>query len=186
MTAEQDRVRWNGRYRQRTPSFTPHPLVAHAAEAGLPSGPVLELACGPSGSALTLAAGGRAVTAVDVSDVALEQLRTEAERRGLAARLTCVRADAGAALSAHAGPWAMVLATLFWDAGVFTAAAGAVAPGGLLAWEALRAPDEPSRDAPHPYRVPHGQPARLLPDRFTVAWQAAGETTTRLLARARF
>ena len=48
-----------------------------------PRGPVLELASGPSGSALAAAAAGRNVTAVDVSDVALDMLAAEAQRRGV-------------------------------------------------------------------------------------------------------
>ncbi|OLT38476.1 hypothetical protein BJF85_08995 [Saccharomonospora sp. CUA-673] len=180
-----DRARWNGRYRDREPSFAPHPLLDRIADVAgeLPAGPVLELACGPSGSALALAAGGRDVTAVDVSDVALEQLRAEAERRGLGARITCVRADACEALEtveAGGAGWACVLSTLFWDPGAFAAAADAVTPGGVLAWEALRLP---GGAAPHPYRIPHGTLAERLPAGFTVLEQQATETTTGVLAR---
>jgi hypothetical protein len=52
-----DRLRWNARYRGNfVPSFRPHPLAERALALGLPAGPVLDLACGPSGSALLLAA----------------------------------------------------------------------------------------------------------------------------------
>ncbi|MBB3665125.1 hypothetical protein FB384_004076 [Prauserella sediminis] len=185
--AAADRIRWNERYAARRPDFAPHPLVADARAAGLPGGPVLELAGGRSGSALALAADGRAVTVVDVSDVALAQLRDEAVRRGLDSCIDCVWADAAPVLAggAHAGPWALVLATRFWDEAAFTAGASAVAPGGVLAWEALRR-DEPQDEeaAPHPYRIPHGGLSARLPSGFTVLAEQATDTTTRLLARA--
>src|SRR5215831_11125438 len=79
-----DRVRWNARYESRRPvSFEPHPLAAAALSLRLPDGPVADLACGPSGSALLAAAAGRRVTAVDISEVALDLLAAEAGRRGL-------------------------------------------------------------------------------------------------------
>lgn len=133
-----DRRRWNDRYRDSAPDFTPHPLVAQAFAAGFPAGPVLELACGRSGSALALAEAGRSVVAVDVSDVALEQLRAEAKRRCLTDRVWCVQADLPEFVPAPRR-CGLVLATRFWDAVVFRAACAAVAPGGLLGWEALAA-----------------------------------------------
>ncbi|GAA1202230.1 class I SAM-dependent methyltransferase [Prauserella alba] len=180
--AAADRNRWNERYAARRPSFDPHPLVASAVAAGLPGGPVLELAGGRSGSALALAAEGRAVTVVDVSDVALAQLRDEAVRRGLGPRVDCVCADAARLLAggAHAGRWALVLATRFWDEPAFAAAASAVAPGGLLAWEALRQDEAPARR----YRIRHGGLSARLPAGFTVLAEWATDPTTRLLARA--
>lgn len=118
------------------PSFTPHPLAVAALAAGLPAGPVADLACGPSGSALLAAAAGRQVTAVDVADVALDLLDREAQHRGLGGLITLVHAD----LSTWRPPpdgFALVLATGFWDRAAFATAAGAVRPGGLLGWEAF-------------------------------------------------
>src|SRR6185437_5582304 len=61
-----DRLKWNARYRHLFAArFTPHPLAAAALALPLPGGPVLDLASGPSGSALAAAAAGREVTAVD-------------------------------------------------------------------------------------------------------------------------
>lgn len=197
--AEADRIRWNERYTARQPSFAPHAFVADALTAGLPGGPVLELAGGRSGSALALAGYGRAVTVVDVSDVALAQLREEAARRGLASRIDCVVADAATppADGVYAARWALVLATRFWDESVFISAASAVASGGLFAWEALREQDPPRERGtsggrerrgepfqPHPYRVPHGGLSARLPAGFSVLVEQATDTTTRLLARA--
>jgi hypothetical protein len=59
-----DSARWNARYQgDFVPSFAAHPLAELALSMPLPDGPVLDLACGPSGSTLLAAATGRRVTA---------------------------------------------------------------------------------------------------------------------------
>jgi SAM-dependent methyltransferase len=173
-----DRLRWNARYTGRRPSFAAHPLASRALALPLPDGPVLDLACGPSGSALLAAEHGRAVTAVDVSDVALAQLEGEALRRGL--NITVVRA--GLSAWRPAMPYALVLCTGFWDRTVFEAAAGAVTPSGVLAWEALTG--ESHRGRPE-WRLSPGEPAVLLPPGFTILDQYDVPGARRhLLARA--
>lgn len=142
-----------------------------ATGPGLPAGPVADLACGPSGSALLAAARGRRVTAVDVSGVALDLLGQEARRRGLAGRITLVHADLASWRPDPAG-YALVLCTGFWDAAVFAAAAAAVAGGGVLAWEAFTADARRERPAlPPQWCLGPGEPATLLPPGFTVLAQ---------------
>ncbi len=132
-----DRRRWNERYGTGfTASFEPHPVAVAALALDLPDGPVADLACGPSGSALLAAAQGRPVTAVDVSDTALGLLSREARRRGLDHLITLVHADLGT-WRPGPGRYALVLGTGFWDPAVFAAAAAALAPGGVLGWEAF-------------------------------------------------
>jgi SAM-dependent methyltransferase len=168
-----DRIRWNARYAEREPpSFAAHPLAVQALAADLPDGPVADLACGTSGTALLAAAGGRRVTAVDVSDTALGMLRGEARRRGAERLITFVHADL-AAWRPPSRRYALVLCTGFWSAPVFAAAAGAVAPGGLLAWEAFTAEARRSRPAlPPEWCLAPGEPASLLPAAFRLLHQA--------------
>ena len=175
-----DRLRWNARYAASLPSpFAPHPLAAQALSLPLPRGPVAELACGPSGGALLAAAAGRRVTAVDVSDVALGQLAAEASRAGLGDLILLMQAD----LATWRPPasYALMLCTGYWDRGVFRAAAAAVAPGGVLAWEARTA------GARAEWCLRPGEPASLLPRGFAVLGQEdlTGEHAPRrrLLAR---
>lgn len=181
-----DRVRWNARYAARSgPSFRPHPLAVRALALGLPDGPVADLACGASGSALLAAEHGRRVTAVDVSEVALGLLGGEARRRGLGHLITLVQADL-AAWSPEPRSHALVLCTGFWLTSVFAAAAGAVADGGLLAWQAYTAEgrrEHPSLD-PHWCLAP-GEPAVLLPAGFALLDQAdvPGRDQRLMLAR---
>lgn len=181
-----DQLRWNARYAAASaPSFSPHPLAVRALALDLPDGPVADLACGPSGTALLAAARGRRVTAVDVSEVALRLLGDEAGRRGLGGLITLVHADL-AAWSPEPRSFALVACTGFWDPAVFAVAAGAVADGGMLAWEALTAEARREHPAlPPQWCLAPGEPAILLPPGFTVLTQRAlpAGTRRRLLAR---
>jgi SAM-dependent methyltransferase len=132
---------------------------------------VLDLASGPSGSALLAAAAGRRVTAVDASDVALALLSGEARRRRLATRISLVHAD----LVVWRPPpdsFALVLCTGYWDRRLFPAAARAVAAGGLLGWEALTVAARRARPGlPTDWCLGPGEPASLLPAGFAILSQ---------------
>jgi SAM-dependent methyltransferase len=164
-----DRLRWNVRYLSGLgSSFRPHPLAVAALALDLPDGPVADLACGPSGSALLAAGSGRRVTAVDISEVALGQLAEEAAQRGLGGLITCVQADL-AAWRPAAGAYALVLCTGYWDRAVFPAAAGAVVAGGALGWEAFTADARRVRPSLCPaWCLDPGEPASLLPPGYAV------------------
>jgi SAM-dependent methyltransferase len=164
-----DRIRWNARYGDSAAvSFHAHPLAAQALSLPLPDGPVLDLACGPSGAGLAAAAAGRPVTAVDISDVALGLLDREARRRRLRELITLVHADLGE-WRPEPERYALVLCTGFWERAVFGPAAAAVAQGGLLGWEAFTV--EARRVRPvlsAAWCLGPGEPAALLPADFTV------------------
>ncbi|TYB45629.1 SAM-dependent methyltransferase [Actinomadura chibensis] len=180
-----DRLRWNAKYGDAPAMSPPHPLAERALALALPDGEVLDIASGPSGSAVYAAARGRRVTAVDISEVALERLRAEARRRGLDSLITLVQDDLGAWRPRPEG-YALVLCTGFWDRAVFARAAGAVAPGGALAWEAFTAAARRARPSlPADWCLAPGEPASLLPDGFTVLDEADDDATgkRRLLAR---
>ena len=164
-----DRLRWNARYASGfVPSFTPHPLAVRALATDPPDGPVADLACGPSGSALLAATQGRQVTAVDISELALELLGDEARRRGLDRLVTLIHADL-AAWPLRPRSHALVLCTGFWDRAVFAAAADAVAPGGLLGWEAFTIAARSARPGlPREWCLGDGEPACMLPAGFAV------------------
>ncbi|GGC53876.1 class I SAM-dependent methyltransferase [Hoyosella rhizosphaerae] len=169
MTADNDRARWNARYTSKRPTFEPQPILSDVLTAGISDGPVLELACGASGNAVTLASLGRHVTAVDISDVGLGQLRCEADNRGLTSHLDIVEADLSD-YQPREHHYALVIATFFWDGSVFDAACNAVMPGGVIAWQALSTPTMTSR----PFRIHHGALSARLPDGFTVIREHQG------------
>jgi SAM-dependent methyltransferase len=164
-----DRLRWNARYAQDPgASFTPHPLAVAALSVPPPAGPVADLACGPSGATLLAAAAGRTVTAVDVSDVALGLLGEESGRRGLRGQITLVLADLRDWRPADAC-YALVLCTGYWDRAVFATAVTAVAPGGLLAWEAFTAGARRARPGLcADWCLADGEPVSLLGSGFEV------------------
>jgi SAM-dependent methyltransferase len=164
-----DQLRWNARYASGfVPSFTPHPLAVRALAMDLPPGPVADLACGPSGSALLAAARGRQVTALDISELALGMLGDEARRRGLNHLITLIHADL-ATWPLRPCSHAIVLCTGFWARGVFVTAAEAVTVGGLLGWEAFTAEARRERpDLSPDWCLAPGEPASLLPAGFAV------------------
>lgn len=184
-----DRLKWNARYEEGFALFEPHPLAMRALAMPLPEGPVADLACGRSGSVLLAAGAGRRVTAVDVSDVALGLLSREAQRRGLGDLITLVQADLRA-WGPQPGRYALVLCTGYWDPAVFARAAAAVAPGGLLGWEAFTAAARRARPGmPAEWCLGAGEPASLLGAGFEAVRQedvpGSGRTKRRLLARRR-
>jgi SAM-dependent methyltransferase len=164
-----DRLRWNARYAGGfAPSFVPHPVAVRALAMDQPDGPVADLACGPSGTALLAAARGRHVTAVDISETALGLLGEEARRRGLDSLITLVHADLGT-WRTRPGSYALVLCTGFWARGMFTTAVGAAAAGGLLGWEAFTAEARQARPGLCPdWCLAPGEPASLLPAGFVL------------------
>ena len=181
-----DRLRWNARYASGfVPSFAPHPLAIRALAMDLPHGPVADLACGPSGSALLAAAHGRQVTAVDVSELALRLLGDEARRRGLDHLVILIHADL-AVWPLPPRSQALVLCTGFWARDVFVTAAEAVSSGGVLGWEAFTAEARRERPGLSPdWCLAPGEPASLLPAGFTVLDQQdqPGLIRRQLLAR---
>lgn len=167
-----DRLRWNARYADsRGPAFEPRPLAVRALSLRLPDGPVADLACGLSGSALLAAAAGRQVTAVDIAEVALDRLAREARRRALSGLITLVHADLGA-WRPRPGSYALVLCTGYWDRAVFATAADAVAADGVIGWEAFTADARRARPGlPAEWCLGPGEPASLLPAGFGVLSQ---------------
>ncbi len=180
-----DRSRWNARYSgDFTASFEPHPLAVRALALDLTDGPVLELACGPSGSALAAAAAGWSVVAVDISEVALELLAGEARRRGLADRIELLQADL-TKWRPERERFTLVLCTRYWDRELFLDAMAAVASGGFIAWEALTEAARRDRpDLPPQWCLAADEPACLLPASWRLIDQrdAAGGMTRSLIA----
>jgi hypothetical protein len=105
---------------------------------------------------------------VDIAQLALGLLGAEAGRRGLGQLVTPVAGDL-ASWRPRPGSYALVLCTGWWARAVFATAAGAVAPGGLLGWEAFTAEAGQARPSLSPdWLLAAGEPAALLPAGFTV------------------
>lgn len=128
---------WEDRYRDASPetSGRPSTVLVRYAEARTP-GRALELGCGKGDDAVWLASRGWTVTAVDVSATVLGYARANAERAGVADRITFERHDLSR--SFPRGEFDMVCAMFlespveFGRADALRKAASALAPGGLF------------------------------------------------------
>ena len=162
-----DRLKWNRRYREPKRLLTREtcPLYEQAVSLGYPDGPVLELAAGMSAQALAQADAGREVLAVDISNVALDHLRSVAKEHGLASRLTCVEADLNTWRPPAGRRYALVICAMYWEEAVFDYAWPAVCEGGILAWQSFTLDHLRYRPSQNPdWCFKANEPASRLPD----------------------
>ncbi|MEZ4241757.1 MAG: class I SAM-dependent methyltransferase [Myxococcota bacterium] len=130
--AAEDRARWDRKHRARQAALSPW-LVG--AAGFLPDrGTALDLACGTGEAAVWLAERGLDVTAVDISDVALDKARARAEAEGV--HVDWVAGDLDGWEPGERA-WDVVLCLRFLDRALVPAIRRAVAPGGLLVTEVL-------------------------------------------------
>ncbi len=139
-TAEE---RWDERYRSEDRLWSGHVNGSLPAEVdGLDPGTALDVGCGEGADALWLAEQDWTVTAVDISGVAIERGRAEAERRGV--RVTWIAGDFPADT-----PGRFDLVSLHYPAfpiadleSVANGLTDAVAPGGILLLVGHAPPDD--------------------------------------------
>ncbi len=169
-----DRVKWNDRFSNPKGFWTlgSSGLLKRVLAEGIPEGQVLELACGISGNALALARADRDVLAVDVSDVALEQVYKEAEKQETASHLTCIQADLNTWRPPVSQTYALIICVMYWEEAVFDYALKAVADDGLIAWQGFSLDQlryRPSQKAAWCFKA--GEPAARMPETFTVLYE---------------
>jgi SAM-dependent methyltransferase len=127
-----DRERWDARWRERADGpGAPEPFLVRRA-AALPRGRLLDVAAGDGRNALWLLAQGFAVTAVDVSPVAIARLEAAAAAQGLGGTARAADLDAPDAL-AGLGPFdALVVVRFKPSPGQWGRLLAALRPGGRL------------------------------------------------------
>ncbi|QKV98056.1 class I SAM-dependent methyltransferase [Streptomyces sp. NA02950] len=119
----------------RLSSGEPNPVLARET-TGLTPGSALDLGCGEGGDAVWLARQGWHVTAVDISQVALDRAAADAASAGVGERIDWQWHDL--AVSFPAGAFDLVSAQFFHSflelprERILRSAAEAVAPGGVL------------------------------------------------------
>jgi SAM-dependent methyltransferase len=134
---EADRQHWNQRYQQEKYDFTPSAWLT-SLEASIrprwPGSRALDLAAGGGRHALYLASLGYTVDAWDISDVALEYLRTELARRALAGMALPVEPRQVDLERTTFPPAAfdLILDAHYLDRAIFDPVCRALRPGGLL------------------------------------------------------
>ena len=183
--SEEDRHRWNARYREPSPARGPSAFLGSVADRLPAEGRALELAGGTGRDAVWLAERGLGVTLLDVSDVALERAAEAARAAGVA--LDTRRWDAETEPLPE-GPFALVLCLNFLWRPVFAALPRVLAPGGLWVFaQPTRA--NLTRHA-HPsarFLLEDGELPRLLAGwellSYTEGWTEEGRHEARVVAR---
>ncbi|MBO8172254.1 MAG: methyltransferase domain-containing protein [Bacillaceae bacterium] len=151
--SQQDRDKWNRKYREklkREPSFDPEPnptLVELSTE--LTGGKALDIACGLGGNSLFLARLGYEVTALDVSEVAIDYVRELADREGLSIHPERVDLEQ---VSLPEETFDLVVDTYYLDRGVLQSAQQGVKPGGLFFMETFLKTNVGGKDGHAPVR----------------------------------
>jgi 2-polyprenyl-3-methyl-5-hydroxy-6-metoxy-1,4-benzoquinol methylase len=178
-----DRARWDERYASRGAAATgavAAPAVFAAYEDRFPiSGTALDLACGQGSGAVWLARRGLDVWGVDVSPVAIAQAQARARLSGVADRCRFDVADLDEGLPAGP-PVDVILCHKFRDRRLDRPIVARLAPGGLLAMNALSEVDA----APGPFRAAPGELARAFAQLEVIA-AGEGRGETWMLARKR-
>jgi tellurite methyltransferase len=183
--SEEDRHRWNTRYREQAGASEPSRFLQSLADRLPSSGRALDVAGGLGKDALWLARRGLDVTLLDVSDVALERAAATAREAGVA--LQVQRVDLETAPLPR-GPYDVVLCLNFLWRPLFAAFAGVLAPGGLLIFA------QPTRSNlqrnPHPsarFLLEDGELPGLLQGleivSYTEGWTEEGRHEARLVSR---
>jgi SAM-dependent methyltransferase len=128
--SDDDRTRWDARYRERGPDPGDPSALLTSLDALLPTrGRALDVAGGAGRHALWLARRGLDVTLADISPVALDTAREAATRAGSSISTISLDFDRD---PLPAGPWDLILSFHYLDRRLFAEYPRALAPGGLL------------------------------------------------------
>jgi tellurite methyltransferase len=183
--SEEDRRKWNTRYREQAGTQEPSGFLRSLAEQLPSTGRALDVAGGSGHDALWLARRGLDVTLVDVSDVALERAVEAARESGVSLRVQRLDLEVE---PLPPGPFEVVLCLNYLWRPLFATFPEVLAPGGLLVFA------QPTRSNlqrnPHPsarFLLEDGELPRLLQDlevvSSTEAWTGEGRHEARLVAR---
>jgi tellurite methyltransferase len=138
-----ERDKWDARYRDGAYESRTHPTALLAEWLPrLRRGRALDVACGAGRNALALAANGYAVTALDISRVALERGRRSAAERGLTIEWLCADLDDDAARVLPAGPFELIVWVRYVHRTLLPHLATRLAPDGALLCEQHLLTDE--------------------------------------------
>ncbi|RXT04160.1 bifunctional 2-polyprenyl-6-hydroxyphenol methylase/3-demethylubiquinol 3-O-methyltransferase UbiG [Ammoniphilus sp. CFH 90114] len=134
MMAEQDRQKWNEKYKEKINNDSV-PIgngTLRALSTHLVGGEGLDVACGLGSNSLYLANLGYRMTALDVSDVAIDYLRARAKEDGLSITAKQVDLDH---IEWPERAYDLVVVTYFLDRQLLQRLEDTVKPGGFLFME---------------------------------------------------
>lgn len=140
--SDAERDKWDARYRDGAYADRAHPTALLADWLPrLPHGRALDVACGAGRNALYLAANGFAVTAVDISAVALERGQQAAADRGLEVDWLQSDLDDDPARSLPGGTFDVIVWVRYVHRTLMPHLAARLAAGGMLLCEQHLATD---------------------------------------------
>ena len=132
--SESDRSKWNKRYGSSRPPLANSAALAVQWAQVLPTaGRALDVATGRGHLAIWLAERGLSVDAIDISSVALEQLRASAE----GAQIRTIECDLDDGLPQGCTDYALITVVNFHAPTLMPALCAALAPNGVLLMEVL-------------------------------------------------
>jgi SAM-dependent methyltransferase len=161
-----ERDKWDARYRDGAYESRTHPTALLASWLPrLPRGRALDVACGAGRNALFLAANGYAVTALDISSVALDRGRRTAAERGLEIEWLQADLDELPERSLPAGPFDLIVWVRYIHRSLMPQLTARLARGGVLLCEQHLATTEPVAGPTSPaYRLEPGELRLAAPE----------------------
>ena len=159
--SDEDRQRWNERYREGAYQFREHPsAVLLDWQDSLTGRTALDLACGRGRNTLHLATLGFDVDAIDVSDIAIHQATHRANRMDMHVRWVVHDLEQGIPLR---GPYDLILMIRYVDNTLLSKAIKLLAPRGkILVEEHLVSDEEVTGPADPHFRVLPGSVQQIL------------------------
>ena len=161
--SDEDRQRWNERYREGAYQFREHPsAVLLDWQDALAGSTALDLACGRGRNTLYLATLGFDVHAIDVSDIAIQQATHRANRMDLHVHWVAHDLEQGIPLR---GPYDLILMIRYVDNTLLSKAVRLLAPRGKILVEEHLVSDEEVNGPTDPrFRVLPGSVQQILCD----------------------
>jgi SAM-dependent methyltransferase len=161
-----ERDKWDARYRDGAYESRTHATALLAAWLPrLRRGRALDVACGAGRNALHLAAHGFAVTALDISAVAIERGRREAAARNLELVWSCTDLDDEPHTVLPPGPFELIVWVRYVHPGLMPHLLARLAGGGILLCEQhLATTAEVAGPTSPAFRLAPGELVRSAPE----------------------
>jgi len=160
--SETQRLKWDARHGENTRPLLPAKVLCDYGYLLPESGKALDFACGLGANALFLAGRGLAVSAWDLSTVAIDKLAQEADRQGLSldARQRDLTAE-----PPEPDSFDVIVVAHFLDRSLAPAIAAALHPGGLLFYQTFTREVSVGRGPSNPdYRLGSNELLHLFDD----------------------
>jgi len=172
MTTE-TRDKWDARYRDAAAPGSPARVLADNLHLLPTTGAALDLACGLGANALLLAERGLAVSAWDISPVAIARLQAVAGERGVE-----VQAEARDVVRQPPPPdsFDVIVVSHFLERALAPALATALRPGGLLFYQTFTREGAGGRGPSNPaFRLGPNELLHLFSDLRLIVYREEGE-----------